>query len=196
MRHNIDLRRFVCLNESCNSYLEENTGQIKPDHIKKAKCRNILYLRSTCCGKKFSENKGTIFFRKKSSRETVSQVLHATSEGMGIRPAGRVYHKNKNTIISWIKQSGQYTEKVQIFFCNLNLQEIQIDEFWSFIKKKAKNLTEKEKFSECLGDFWTFLAINPENKLVFAHFSGKRITENAIKFLQQVKKRLNDLPPI
>ena len=122
MRHNCDLRRFVCLNDSCDSYLKENTGQIKRHHIKKAKCGSILYLICTCCGKEFSENKGTIFFRKKSNRETVSQVLHSLSEGMGIRPVSRVYDKNKNTIIAWIKQAGQHTEKVQNFFFVTSIQ--------------------------------------------------------------------------
>jgi len=76
------------------------------------------------------------------------------------------------------------------FFKNLDFEEVQIDEFWSFVFKKEKNLTPIEKISECVGDFWTFTAIHPTSKLVFAHLSGKRITENAIKFLHTIKKRL------
>lgn len=72
----------------------------------------------------------------------------------------------------------------------MNFEEVQADEFWSFIFKKEKNLTEIEKISECIGDFWTFTAIHPVSKLLFAHVTGKRITENAIKLLHLIKKRL------
>lgn len=78
----------------------------------------------------------------------------------------------------------------KIFFKDLNFDEIQIDEFWSFVFKKEKNLTQIEKISETMGDFWTFTVVHPISKLLFAHISGKRITENAIKLLRLIKKRL------
>ena len=111
MSNIIDLSAFVCLTESCRLYRKQNTGNIKVHYIKKAKCGNILYLKCTDCGKKFSENKGTIFYRKKTNRETIVKVLKSVSEGMGIRPAGRYFNKNKNTIFAWRKLNDQYTDE-------------------------------------------------------------------------------------
>lgn len=70
---------------------------------------------------------------------------------------------------------------------------MQADEFWGFIFKKEYNLTELEKIQENIGDCWTFTAINPETKLIFAHISGKRILENAIKLFHLIKKRVSSI---
>ena len=113
MRHNIDIGKFVCLNKECSKYNKENIdGHIVFSHMD-GKNKNIAYLKCTICGQRFSENKGTIFYRKKKSRDTISQVLTATSEGMGIRPAARTFGVNKNTILSWVKQGGEQSEKLE-----------------------------------------------------------------------------------
>jgi len=55
--------------------------------------------------------------------------------------------------------------------------------------KKEKNLTEEEKNIEEWGDMWTFTAICPENKLIFAHLVGKRTKENAQRLVATVRNR-------
>lgn len=71
----------------------------------------------------------------------------------------------------------------------MDLNEIQIDEFWGFVFKKEYNLNDEEKLSELTGDMWTFTAIMPENKLIFAHLSGKRTYDNTRKFISMIRKR-------
>lgn len=77
----------------------------------------------------------------------------------------------------------------------MKLNEVQVDEFWGFVYKKEYNLTEEEKLSELSGDMWTYTAIMPENKLIFAHFSGKRTYDNTRKFISLIRKRSDGTIP-
>ena len=75
------------------------------------------------------------------------------------------------------------------------MEEVQIDEFWGFVGKKEKNLTAEEKILEEFGDMWTFTAIIPGTKLIFAHLSGKRTKNNARKAIEMIKKRSDGTIP-
>ena len=77
----------------------------------------------------------------------------------------------------------------------MTLSEVQLDEFWGFVFKKEYNLTDEEKLFEESGDMWTYTAIMPENKLIFAHFSGKRTYENTRKFISMIRKRSDGTIP-
>jgi IS1 family transposase len=77
----------------------------------------------------------------------------------------------------------------------LTLNEVQVDEFWGFVYKKEYNLTDEEKLLEESGDMWTFTAIMPENKLIFAHLSGKRTYTNTRKFISMIRKRSDGTIP-
>lgn len=92
--------------------------------------------------------------------------------------------KVENTVTNWKK-----------FFLNLTLNEVQVDEFWGFVHKKEYNLADEEKLLEESGDTWTYTAIMPENKLIFAHLSGKRTYSNTRKFISMVRKRSDGTIP-
>ena len=47
---------------------------------------------------------------------------------------------------------------------NVNARRIQIDEIWSFVGSKQKNVPA-DKQGEC-GDIWTWTAIDAETKLI------------------------------
>jgi len=74
-----------------------------------------MYLKCTRCGRRFSENKGTIFFKKRTDKKTIEQILKSTSEGLGIRGAARTFNLNKNTVLSLVHQAGKHCENVENF---------------------------------------------------------------------------------
>lgn len=115
LKNNIKIENFFCWNEKCPDYQKRNNGNIKPTHYD-GKNKDILYLRCSICGKKFSENKGTIFYNKKTNKETITKALKATSEGTGIRATGRIFDINKNTILSWVNEGGKHGEELEKIF--------------------------------------------------------------------------------
>lgn len=108
----IDVSNFFCWNEECSEYQKRGHGNIEPAYYD-GKDKDILYLKCTTCNRKFSENKGTIFYNKKTKKDIIVKALKATSEGTGIRPTGRIFDVNKNTILSWVKTAGTHAEEIE-----------------------------------------------------------------------------------
>src|SRR5450759_5020457 len=68
-------------------------------------------------------------------------------------------------------------------------QEVQMDEKWSFVRKKEKNCQEGEADQRC-GDNWDHVAFDPEHRLVLATVPGKRSAEKVQELVAEVKERL------
>jgi IS1 family transposase len=65
---------------------------------------------------------------------------------------------------------------------DLDCRRIQCDEIWTFCRIKQAHIpkfTDRTK----IGDQWTFVAIDPDTKLVPAYRIGKRTRETAIAFV-------------
>jgi IS1 family transposase len=77
-------------------------------------------------------------------------------------------------------------EKVRDLPC----QRIQVDEIWSYVRKKQANLKPGE--SVRAGDFWTFVAIDPQTKIIPSYRVGKRTRDNAVAFMQDLSERLTN----
>lgn len=72
---------------------------------------------------------------------------------------------------------------------NLTCQRIQVDEIWSYVGKKQRNVTPEDNRSQ-VGDQWTFVAIDPETKLIPAYRIGKRTKPHAVAFMADLSERL------
>jgi IS1 family transposase len=55
----------------------------------------------------------------------------------------------------------------------LECERIQVDEIWTFVGKKQKQVVEGDDHSR-LGDQWTFVALDADTKLVPTYLVGKR----------------------
>ena len=62
-------------------------------------------------------------------------------------------------------------------------KEIQLDEKWSFVRKKEKNCSESEKE---FGDQWDYIALDAESRLILSFVPGKRTHENCQKIVEDV----------
>ena len=71
-KYEFDASNFCCQNEKCKKYKKENTGDVKFLYFN-GKQKKTAYLKCTVCGKVFSENKGTFFYRKKIDKWRGSQ---------------------------------------------------------------------------------------------------------------------------
>lgn len=72
---------------------------------------------------------------------------------------------------------------------NLPCERIQCDEIWSFIGAKDKNCTHEMRRAG-LGDCWTWVAIDPDTKLIPRWYVGDRTTESAYRFIRDLSPRL------
>jgi IS1 family transposase len=77
---------------------------------------------------------------------------------------------------------------------NVSVSECQLDEMWSFVGKKEKNLDPVEKLQRVLGDAWIWIAFDAINKIVLAYIIGKRTLPHAVALLEEVKRITASMP--
>lgn len=127
----------------------------------------------------------------KLSREKRIQVLSALVEGNSIRSTVRMTGIAKNTVVKLLAEVGslcaEYQDKM---LRNLNCKRIQCDEIWSYCYAKEKNVPKDKKGIYGFGDVWTWVAIDPETKLVVSWLVGHRDPAHARVFIQDLSERL------
>ena len=119
-------------------------------------------------------------------------VISALVEGCSVRSTSRLTGVAKGTILRLLADVGAACARYQdTAIRNIPARRVQIDEIWSFVACKQKNVTEQilERSSKA-GDAWTFVAIDPQTKLVLSWLVGTRDAGCATEFMQDVAGRL------
>lgn len=125
------------------------------------------------------------------STEKRVQVVSALVEGCGIRATARMANVSKDTVMKLWREIGQaciaYQDET---FRNLTCKRLQVDEIWSFVYAKAKNVPAEKAGQFGVGDVWTFTAIDADTKLMPSFLVGSRDTGCATEFMQDLASRL------
>jgi transposase-like protein len=102
-----DLSRFCCQNKRCVAYGSKGAGNLRVvDYIGKDK--NIRLLRCKTCKKRFSERKGTVFFRSHLPVAKVVSILQHVQDGCGMRQTGRLEKTKEDTVIRLARLAGKH----------------------------------------------------------------------------------------
>jgi transposase-like protein len=101
-----DLARFCCQNPRCFRYGERNAGNLSVCARYGKQHTRLLYC-SACKGR-FSERKGTAFFRSNLPDDTVQSILAHLADGCGIRPTARLVGVHRDTVLRLAKVAGQH----------------------------------------------------------------------------------------
>ena len=125
------------------------------------------------------------------SIERRSQIIGALVEGNSIRSVERMTGTHRDTIMRLGFEVGKGCHRIMHEkMRNLPCRRLQCDEIWAYVGKKQAHL----KPGECVraGDFWTFVAIDADTKLVPSYFVGKRTGDNAYAFMRDLSGRLTN----
>ena len=118
-------------------------------------------------------------------------VLSALVEGNSVRSVSRMTGVHKTTILRLINDVGAACTKIMDErMRNVPCREIEADEVWCFIGKKQRRLTDAEKIAGELGDTYTFIAFDPQTKLVPAFKVGKRDWATTHAFIRDLRARV------
>jgi hypothetical protein len=102
-----DLSLFCCQNRRCLAFGSRGAGNLcVRDRIGKHKQIRLLYCR--VCKKRFSENKGTVFYRAQLPRDKVIALLQHVQEGNGMRQTGRLVRVKEDTVIRYARLAGRH----------------------------------------------------------------------------------------
>jgi IS1 family transposase len=129
--------------------------------------------------------------------ETRVRVLTLLVEGMSLRAAGRATDTAFNTVTKLFVSAGKACANYQDgALRNLKGRRWQLDEVWSFIYAKEKNVRRAKAAPAEAGDVWTWVAIDADTKLVPSWRVGDRSAETAIAFVDDLRSRLAVRPQI
>ncbi len=147
--------------------------------------------RCNVCGRLFSETAGTPFFGLKTPMQTVCIALQELAEGLGIRAVARIHGVKPDTVLEWLKKAGQHCQMLSGYMMReLHVSQVQLDELWTFVRKKERTLKAWEKLHGEWGDTWVWVAFDPVHKLVIAVLVGERTEEEAVRFVARLRARL------
>ncbi len=131
-----NIENAFCPNKDCKDYGLQNHGNIAiRGKYGKEKTKDLLYCRT--CGKRFAPTRATAFFGLHLTEEKITQIIHHAAEGVGVRATARLLSINKDTVNRVILRAGEHCEIVlSSLIRSLKLKETQLDELWSFVKKR------------------------------------------------------------
>jgi transposase-like protein len=131
-----ELEQCFCPNEQCKDYGLRHQGNISiRGKYGKDNNRDLLYCRT--CGKRFASTHASALFGLHLSDESIRQIIHHAAEGVGVRATARLLDMDKDTVNRVILRAGEHCGNVLSgLLTSLKLTEVQLDELWSFVKKR------------------------------------------------------------
>lgn len=119
-------------------------------------------------------------------------VLSLLVEGNSLRAAARLADVSYNTVCKLFAGAGRVCADFQDKkLRDLACKRLQLDEIWSFVYAKQKNVKDAKSAPANAGDAWTWVAIDADTKLVPSWRIGDRSSETAIDFVSDLASRLS-----
>ncbi|MBN8627341.1 MAG: hypothetical protein J0M17_17830 [Planctomycetes bacterium] len=118
-------------------------------------------------------------------------VLRLATEGNSISTISRLTDAHRDTCSRLLLRFGNACDKfLKAEICDFESSHIQIDEIWTFCRKKQKKLAENDAEKDVLGDMYIYVALDEASKLVIAHRVDKRNEDTTFFFMRELMRRL------
>lgn len=100
--------------------------------------RTALY-RCLKCKREFSSRHASVFSGFHTDEKTIYRVLKALAEGNGLRACARIFDLDKKTVALILDTAAGHCQQVsERLIQDYHLEECQLDELWSFVKKRKR----------------------------------------------------------
>lgn len=119
-------------------------------------------------------------------------IIGALVEGASIRSTERMTGVHRDTIMRLLVRAGESCENImKTKMRNLPCKNIEVDEVWSYVGKKQRHVSANDNQNE-VGDFYTFVALDSDSKLIPVYRIGKRDGRTAYAFITDLESRLSN----
>ena len=189
----MDRETLYCPNEACTEY---GKPFAKGKLVKNGTSHGQRQALCKGCGSSVSFRYGTAYYDLNAEAAIFEIAVRALAEGNSLRSTGRIVEIDKDTACDWLDRAATHCRLVMLYLWrNLHVTECQLDELWSFVHTKEKNLALAKLFDESYGDAWVWVAIAPAWRLILAFVIGKRDQKNADLLLERVAHVTDDHIP-
>jgi IS1 family transposase len=128
----------------------------------------------------------------KLTLEKQTRVIRALVEGSSIRSTERMTGVHRDTIMRLMTETGTACgETLNKMMHNLHCQRIEVDEVWCYVGKKQRHVMPTDNIAE-VGDFYTWVAMDADTKIIPSFRVGKRDSANASAFIADLASRLEN----
>lgn len=122
-----------------------------------------------------------------------TQILGLLVEGNSLRAASRLADVSFNTVLKFVGDMGRACAKHQDrALRDIPSKRVQVDEIWSFCGCKQKNVPNQRRGEFGIGDVWTWVALDADNKLAISWLVGNRDGASAIAFAKDIASRVRN----
>ncbi len=122
-----------------------------------------------------------------------AKIIRALVEGNSIRSTTRITGRSINTVLKLLADLGDACETfLDENLLDLPATRIECDEIWAFCYAKERNVPEPRKDEIGMGDVWTWVALDPDTKLVVTWLVGERDADSCNAFLKDLQLRLRN----
>ena len=91
------------------------------------------------------------FATVKADEQTFYEAIACLAQGNGIRATARIKHVDNDTVAAWLDKASQHVEAVSRYLMvNLHFEAVQLDEFWSFVKKRKRAVLLSNDYTSCM----------------------------------------------
>jgi transposase-like protein len=131
-----------CPNEVCLDYGKlQDEDQLNIIRFGRTKAGRQRHKCKTCGGT-FTETKGTIFYRRRTSDEEIIETLALVAEGNRISSLARVKEHKEDTILAWIRDAAEHVEAIEeVLLAEYQLERGQLDALWAYVGNKGEKST-------------------------------------------------------
>jgi hypothetical protein len=127
----------------------------------------------------------------KLSIDRRARILACLCEGLSVRATCRLLDCSKDAVLKLIVDAGAVCEAYHdTCVRGVTSKRVQVDEVWSFVHAKAKNVPQEKRGEFGFGDVWTWTAIDADSKLMIAFHLGRRDADAAHTSMNDVASRL------
>ena len=187
-----------CPNPDCSHYRLINRGNISAISTYMTQSGKRRIFRCSKCEQPFSETRDTVFFDLRSPEEKVIMVLKMLLVKVALSDIGFVLGVTEETVLEWLRRAAQQAHEINAHLLrDLPVTQVQLDEMWSFIRRKHAQQAgpdgESPELSED-GRQWVWISFAPEFRLILAAFVGPRTFDSAFQLIQMTAAVILGVP--
>src|SRR5437879_11207511 len=176
-----------CPNPDCTYAQMINRGNIRAISTYLTQSGKRRIFQCTKCGTPFSETRDTVFFDLKTPEEKVMMALKMLLVKVDLAGISFVLGVTEETVLAWLQRAAHKAEEINAHLLrDLPVTQVQLDEMWSFIKRKHTAQAGPDGESTALtedGRQRVWITFAPEYRILRATFVAPRTSERSLSLV-------------
>jgi transposase-like protein len=124
-----------CWNPACSEYQKPNSGNLRKFGQTR---KGVPRLQCKTCKKVFAVTKGTLFYRLRHAKQTVTECLAMAAERNSLAAIHRIKGVKEETTTAWMHKAARHYQHIEaVLLADYQPQCVQMDALWTFVGRKG-----------------------------------------------------------